>query len=387
MARARLLASSLFVLCLVSAVSARAAAPGDFVFPKTTPGAIKVGDEVVAEVKITDYLKVEKVDGDWLWVECRDLLAPGDEGKKGWIAASTVDDLETQIRYFEGRANEGNNAGAFFLAGAVSALPDDDQHQQHALDYFTKAIDLDATVAYYHQRRASCYVMLDNFAAAITDLESAARIDPSNQAIAGLITSVREMQSSSGTAGGGTAPPSLDVPRPSEPIAGLGTTPTAPGTTPPANESTSGSAAGTVAKGEADPRVREILVGTNFQFTVNSDGNYKIIYDAGNGRTQVLFVESNLETLGDLQIREVWSPIGQATDASFPQAIADRLLRIGATMKVGAVEVVTIDNKPTAYFSAKVPADLTAEQLIKVINAVASTADENENSLFGGDKY
>jgi hypothetical protein len=56
-------------------------------------------------------------------------------------------------------------------------------------------------------------------------------------------------------------------------------------------------------------------------------------------------------------------------------------------MKIGAVEIVTIDNKPTAYFSAKVPADLTAEQLVKVINAVASTADENENSLFGGDKY
>jgi hypothetical protein len=390
MARARFLSASLFVVFVVAVASARAAAPGDFVFPKTTPGSVKVGDEVVAEVKITDYLKVEKVEGDWLWVEARDLLAPSDEGKKGWVSASSVDDLETQIRYFEGRANEGNNAGAFFLAGAVASLPDDDQHQTQALDFFTKAINLDATVAYYHQRRASCYVMLDNYSAAITDLESAARIDPSNEAIPGLITSVREMQSSATSSGGGTAPPALDMPPPSVPIAGLGTTPAAPGTTPPAGESTSGSGgggSGAVAKGEADPRVRDILVGTSYQYTVNSDGNYKIIYDAGNGRTQVLFVESNIETLGDFEIREIWSPIGQATEASFTQAIADRLLRIGATMKVGAVEIVTIDNKPTAYFSAKVPADLTAEQLVKVINAVASTADENENALFGGDKY
>jgi tetratricopeptide (TPR) repeat protein len=388
MARARFLSASLFIVCVVASAIAQAAAPGDFVFPKTTPGSIKVGDEVVAEVKITDYLKVEKVEGDWLWVECRDLLAPGDEGKKGWVSAGSVDDLETQIRYFEGRANEGSNAGAFFLAGAVASLPDDDQHQNQALDFFTKAINLDGTVAYYHQRRASCYVMLDNYSAAITDLESAARIDPSNTAIPGLITSVRDMQGSAGTPGGGTAPPALDMPPPSQPIAGLGTTPAAPGTAPAPGASTSGGGgSGAVAKGEADPRVRDILVGTNFQYTVNSDGNYKIIYDAGNGRTQVLFVESNIESLGDFEIREIWSPIGQAAEASFSQAIADRLLRIGATMKVGAVEIVTIDNKPTAYFSAKVPANLTAEQLVKVINAVASTADENENALFGGDKY
>jgi hypothetical protein len=133
--------------------------------------------------------------------------------------------------------------------------------------------------------------------------------------------------------------------------------------------------------------VREILVSTELKYTLNPDGNFKIIFDAGSGRTQILFVESNVETLGGLEIREVWSPIGQTTEGSFPQAIADRLLRVGGALKVGAVEVVTVDGKPTAYFSAKVPANLDAEQLVKVVEAVATTADENENALFGGDTY
>lgn len=378
MGRATIL-SAAAMLSFGAATWVQALEVGDYVFPKTTPGAIKIGDEVVAAVKITDFLKVEKVEGDWLWVECRDLLAPNDEGKKGWIVSSAVDDLDAQVHYFDGRGAENNNAGAYFLAGAVASLLDDDDHTRRALGLFTKAIELDGKTSYYRQRRASSNVLLGNYPAAIADLQEAGRIDPTNKAIPGLIAQVRELEDS---AESGATPAGLALPAPAEPIVDV-----SPAAKPPSGSTTLPPVGAQPAKGQADPRVREILAGADLKYTVNPDGNYKIIFDAGSGRTQILFVESNIETLAGLEIREVWSPIGQTTEGSFPQAIADRLLRVGGALKVGAVEVVTVDGKPTAYFSAKVPASLNAEQLLKVIDAVATTADENENALFGGDTY
>jgi hypothetical protein len=198
---------------------------------------------------------------------------------------------------------------------------------------------------------------------------------------------IAEVQSLQAGDDGGVRPAALDVPPPIDRPADPGASAAPDESADDASSESAASAPGQLAKGEPDPRVQAILEETDFQFTVNSDGNFKIIYDAGAGRTQVLFVESNVERLGELEIREVWSPIGQSSSESFPAAVSDRLLRVGASMKVGAVEVVAIDGKPTAYFSAKVPADLDAAKLISVINAVATTADENENALFGGDKY
>jgi tetratricopeptide (TPR) repeat protein len=379
MGRAAICRAALAAAIFGAAAPMQAFEVGEYVFPKTTPGAIKVGDEVVAQVKITDFLRIEKGEGGWLWVECRDLLAPNVEGKKGWIATTAVDSLDTQLHYFEGRGAESDNAGAYFLAGAVASLSDEEDHARQALGFFTKAIELDGKTSYYHQRRASTNVILGNYDAAIEDLEQAGRIDPTNTAIPGLITQVRELQ---GSARGGATPTGLDLPAPPESVANVG-----PAASAPSGATNTPGASGQPAKGQADPRVREILAGSDLKYSVNPDGNYKIIFDVGSGRTQILFVESNVETLGGLEIREVWSPIGQTAEGSFPQTTADRLLRVGGALKVGAVEVVTVDGKPTAYFSAKVPADLNAEQLMKVINAVATTADENENSLFGGDTY
>ena len=385
---------------------ASAQAVGAFVFPKTTPAQIKVGDEVAAEVTITDYLIVQKAEGEWLWVESRDLFAPGDEGKKGWIAASSVDDLETQINYFVGKAAEGpGNATGYFLAGAVTSLNDDDAYQQRALNYFSKAIELDPKVDYYYQRRASCWVMLDNYGEALKDLGEAGRIDPSNEAIPKLIETVR------GLAGSGTAPPAPSDLATSEPPStvpafpsddlksgpendttlvppfGDPITPVTDSEIEPPREFPSGGLPSLPSDNTADDRVRTALTEAGLDSTVSDSGDFRVSFTLESGRSQAVFVGSKTESLGDFEIREIWSPIGVADGDSFSQAVADQLLRVGALRKIGSVEVATLNGKPTAYYTAKVPADLSGSRLGEVIRGVASIADNFEQSLFKSDGY
>ncbi|HMO86506.1 MAG TPA: hypothetical protein PKC18_16465, partial [Lacipirellulaceae bacterium] len=72
---------------------------------------------------------------------------------------------------------------------------------------------------------------------------------------------------------------------------------------------------------------------------------------------------------------------------TFNAQISDRLLRIGSIKKVGAVQVIALDGELLAYYCAKVPAELSPEQMETLVNTVAYIADDAENTLFGGDEY
>lgn len=398
----------------IDATLASAQDVGAFVFPKVTPTEIKVGTEVTARVEISNYLVVEKTQNGWLWVQCKDLLAPGEEGKRGWIEAAKVDDLETQIKYFESKAALNNSGAVYFLAGAVASLPDDPIHQRRAVDYFSRAIQLQPKSAYNYQRRAASFVALAQYDDALKDLEQAAAIDPTDQHIAKLLEMVKHLVgnigiSSSGPTsslsipGFGTPDTPLDAPTgslsgpfawppaldPDVPRSALDPTmPAAPFDPSIINpEPTASLLVGPTPIDSPDVRVSSALTEAGIDYTVQDGGTYRVNLNFEGGRSQTAFVISKTEKLGDFEIREVWSPIGTADEAGFSQETANELLRVGAARKIGSVEVATLNGKPTAYFTAKVPADLSASRLAEIIRGVASIADDYENSLFHVDGY
>jgi hypothetical protein len=133
--------------------------------------------------------------------------------------------------------------------------------------------------------------------------------------------------------------------------------------------------------------VRRALEALGLQFEVDDDGDYRVIMAwSEDGRSQLVFVNSNTETLGDAEIREVWT-VGykKATD-ELSSRVASKLLEESSTYKIGAWEVVWRGETVLGVLNAKIPADASAKYLGEVINVVAATADEMEKELLTTDE-
>ena len=137
--------------------------------------------------------------------------------------------------------------------------------------------------------------------------------------------------------------------------------------------------------GTADPIVKRMLDAKGTPFEVDADGDYKIIVSyKSEGRTQLVYVRSAVETWGKQRIREVWSYAYQAPSNQFSALVANRLLQASNEVKLGA----WVKQKDRALMIVKVNADASAEELDNAISFAAEVADEMEKELTdGGDEF
>lgn len=141
-------------------------------------------------------------------------------------------------------------------------------------------------------------------------------------------------------------------------------------------------AAGTSAA-EPDKGVGRQLEKLGFNFEVDEDGDYRMVFDLDNDRTQLIYVRSAVEEFGSHKIREVWSPgYASATDV-MPVAVANRLLEDSQDAKLGG----WVKQDRTAMFVVKVDAEASSEALNDAIDAASRTADAMELELTNKDEY
>ncbi|MCK4414877.1 MAG: hypothetical protein KAY32_15185 [Candidatus Eisenbacteria sp.] len=128
-----------------------------------------------------------------------------------------------------------------------------------------------------------------------------------------------------------------------------------------------------------DERVRKILKEDGVQYTVDTDGDFKVIFQMGDDRTQMAFIRSRTEEYRNLEIREIWSFGYQSSTDVFPAEVASRLLedtfikKLGAWAKIGQ----------RALFVVKVSADANSESLMSALQMALESADEMEEELTG----
>lgn len=160
---------------------------------------------------------------------------------------------------------------------------------------------------------------------------------------------------------------------------------------------------GTAAKKPpADPRVKAALDEVGYKFELDSNNDYKLLpiqtEQAGTGadgkpifRSQLVYVNSNVEKYGTLEIREVLSPAFLA-NGPLSAAVANRLLRENNSVKLGSWRLVVINTgadagKYLAMYAAQIAADSDAESLRLTIKSVILIADRMEKELTGTDDY
>ena len=130
-----------------------------------------------------------------------------------------------------------------------------------------------------------------------------------------------------------------------------------------------------------DAGVKKALEAKGTPFEIDSDGDYKITVNfKDEGRTQLVFVRSVVETYGKHRVREIWSYGYQSDKDQFSALVANRLLEASHRVILGS----WVKQSKSAVFVVKVSAEASADELDGAIDAAATAADEMEKELTEG---
>jgi len=133
----------------------------------------------------------------------------------------------------------------------------------------------------------------------------------------------------------------------------------------------------------ADPSIARQLDGLEYKYQVDDDGDYKLTFNMDNGRSQLAFVISAVESFGEMKVREIWAPAYRAPEGEFPAKVANRLLEDSQSSKLGA----WVKQGDMAVFVVKLAADASQGQLDDALDFVLRTADQMELELTGKDEF
>jgi hypothetical protein len=135
------------------------------------------------------------------------------------------------------------------------------------------------------------------------------------------------------------------------------------------------------AKSPADAGIKAQLEQLEYEYEVDDDNDYKLVFKIGDeGRSQIVYIRSPVETYGQHRVREIWSPAYKSPTDDFPALIANRLLEDADTKKLGG----WVKQDQYAIFVVKIPADADGEALDDALDAAMSAADEMEAQLTPG---
>jgi len=149
------------------------------------------------------------------------------------------------------------------------------------------------------------------------------------------------------------------------------------------------------AGGTPDAGIAKKLDAAGLKYEVDGDGDYKLLFEAEGDRTQIVWVRSSVETLGNMRIREV-----MAIGGKMPTMGKDDGVGMAATIALTSTTVLAVaaladanekklggwvlkgkGDDQALYFVAQVPADLSAGDLETVLGSVARSADKFEQTV------
>ena len=130
-----------------------------------------------------------------------------------------------------------------------------------------------------------------------------------------------------------------------------------------------------------DTRIKAQLDALDYKYEIDEDNDFKMVFNIGEeGRSQIVYVRSPVESYGEHQVREIWSPAYHSPTEAFPALIANRLLEDSDTKKLGG----WVKQDKYAVFVVKIPANADGEALDDALDAAMAAADEMENELTPG---
>jgi len=137
---------------------------------------------------------------------------------------------------------------------------------------------------------------------------------------------------------------------------------------------------------QGDPRVKKMLDALELKYSVDQDGDFKIILEFKDGRSQAAYINSNTEHIDDFEVREVWS-VSYISEGFLDADVANTLLLKNFETKIGAWRLVPAGNNTyLVAFCIHIAADCDPTAFANTLSIVLGVADEMEEALTGGDR-
>lgn len=139
---------------------------------------------------------------------------------------------------------------------------------------------------------------------------------------------------------------------------------------------------------DIDSRIENQLKVMNLQYDTTSKGDFKLLFDLENNRTQIVFVSSLTRIYEDAEVREISSPakfITKADQLSHEQLWT--LLASNSQSVLGSWQLEPASDGWGLHYTVKVPALLPEKRLLMYLVLVARKADEMEKSFSEEDVF
>lgn len=133
-----------------------------------------------------------------------------------------------------------------------------------------------------------------------------------------------------------------------------------------------------------DTRIESLLDNAGLKYEIDSDGDFKLLFGLDDDRTHIVWINSNTERYGHLEIREIWA-VGLHSSEQLHADLHRSLLERNNQYKLGSWKLQRISRGEGAIFYVQVAANLDRESLMSSIKIVAESADELEEELTGKD--
>ena len=133
--------------------------------------------------------------------------------------------------------------------------------------------------------------------------------------------------------------------------------------------------------GNADPGVASRLEARGTPFSVDDDGDYRILVELEGQRSQIVWVRSVVNETDYQRVREIWTYGMRSEERRIPVHVANRLLTENFELVVGA----WARDAGNAILVLKIDADADADTLDEAIDLAASIGDRMEQRLVVGD--
>jgi hypothetical protein len=135
-----------------------------------------------------------------------------------------------------------------------------------------------------------------------------------------------------------------------------------------------------------DKRVQVLLDELELKYEIDSDGDFKVIFELFEGRSQAAFIRSETAQLGKFEIREIFS-VAHISEGPLDAELANTLLIQNAIVKIGSWRVSTCDDSCIVAFAAQIAANTDSRSLLTALHAVLQTADDLESKLDEEDRF
>lgn len=139
---------------------------------------------------------------------------------------------------------------------------------------------------------------------------------------------------------------------------------------------------------DEDLRMKKQLDRMNLNYEVTSSGNFKLLFELEDKRTQIVFINSETRMHKDAEVREISSPakfVTKADELSHEQLWM--LLAFNSQTTLGAWQLEPASDGWGLHFTVKVPAMMPENRLMMYMVLVATAADEMEKAFSDEDLF